>query len=125
MIALLTAALTFTVPSYNARSLVDGRPNSVVARPVEAVIYRHRQAPAWTPMRPAMLVDGDVWAATWPSVRTGAAPTVFARVPLDPNTDLGQRVSVAIPSDSVTWFYFVTIRDERGKVSQQSNEVGR
>lgn len=118
---LAALVLSFTVPARNA---LPSR--GVVCRPVEAIIYRHRQAPAWVAMHPAMQLDGDVWAATWPSVRTGAAPVVYARIPLDPNTDAGKRVTYSVPVDSTTeWFYFVVVRDEAGKVSAQSNEVGR
>ena len=124
ILAVLT--LSFTVPSRNAVSANDARPGSVVCRPVEAIIYRHRQAPAWVAMHPAMQLDGDVWAATWPQVQRGAEPVVHARIPLDPNTDAGKRVTYSVPVDSTTtWFFYVVVRDEAGKVSQQSNEVGR
>ena len=123
---LAALVLTFTVPSRNAVSANDARHGSVVCRPVEAIVYRHRQAPAWVAMHPAMQLDGDVWAATWPSVRTGAAPVVYARIPLDPNTDAGRRVAYNVPDTTGgPWFYFVTVTNEAAKVSKQSNEVGR
>lgn len=122
----LPAALTFTVPARNAVSANDSRPGSVVCRPVEATIWRHRQSAAWVAMHPAMQLDGGVWAATMPAVRREAAPVVYARIPLDPNTDAGRRIKFTVTdTSSVTWFYFVTVRSEADSVSEQSNEVGK
>lgn len=126
MILVAPFVLSFTVPARNAVSANDARPGSVLCRPVEATIWRHRQSAAWVAMHPAMQLDGDVWAATWPSVRTGAAPVVYARIPLDPNTDAGRVIRFTVTdTTSTTWFYFVTVTNEAAKVSRQSNEVGK
>lgn len=118
--------LTFTVPTRNAVSANDARPGSVLCRPVEATVWRHRQSAAWVAMHPAMQLDGDVWAATMPTVRREAAPVVYARIPLDPNTDAGRRVRFTVTDTTGgPWFYFVTVTNEAAKVSRQSNEVGK
>lgn len=122
-----TMTLTWTAPNHDApaprRCGVGTNPCADLA---ECIVYRQRQSATWVAMRPAMQLDGDVWAATWPSVRTGAAPVVYARIPLDPNTDAGRVIRFTVTdTTSTTWFYFVTVTNEAAKVSRQSNEVGK
>lgn len=117
--------LTFTVPSRNAVSANDARPGSVLCRPVEATVWRHRQSAAWVAMHPAMLADASVFAAIMPTVRAEAAPKVFAKIPLTPE-DAGRKIGYTVnDTSSVTWFYFVTVKSDVDSVSRQSNEVGK
>jgi len=113
---LLAVTLSWTVPSRTEAG--------TVLAPREARIYRHRQSRAWVAMHPAMQLDGDVWAATWPSVRREAAPVLVATIPLS-DADCGRKLTWSTTNDTVTTFYFVTTVDTAGRESRQSNEVGK
>ena len=117
MIALaLALTLSWSVPSRTERG--------TVLIPREARVYRHRQSRAWVAMHPAMQLDGDVWAATWPSVRREAAPVLVATIPLS-WADCGRRLTWSTTNTDTTTFWFVTTVDTSGRESRISNEVGR
>lgn len=128
MLTLILAAaaavtLTWTVPQY--REAVAGRSAFVTYVPKECRVYRHVQSSAWRAMHPAMQLDGDVWAATWPTVKWEARPVLVATLPLSP-LDAGRRMTWTAPTaDTVTAFYFVTTVDTAGREARQSNERGR
>lgn len=120
MIALVLAlTLSWRVPQYREPASAH-----VTYAPREARVYRHRQSRAWVAMHPAMQLDGDVWAATWPTVRREAAPVLVATIPLS-WADCGRRLTWSTTNDTVTTFYFVTTVDTAGRESRQSNTVGR
>lgn len=115
---MLAVTLSWSVPRYQSRGAF------VAYAPKEARVYRHRQSPAWVAMHPAMQLDGDVWAATWPTVRREAAPVRVATIPLDRN-DTGRRMTWSTPNTDTTTFWFVTTVDTAGRESRISNEVGK
>lgn len=114
--ALLAVTLTWTVP---ARTV-----GGYVYVPREARVYRHSQSPAWRAMRPAMLADGDVWAAMWPIVAAEARAVRVATIPLG-WPDCGRAITWSTPDTAATVFWFVTTVDTAGRESAISNEVGR
>ena len=115
----LAATLTWTIPTRTADPCACG-----LYVPKEARVYRHGQSATWRAMRPAMELDGDVWAATWPIVRREAAPVRVATIPLGPG-DCGKRMTWSTPDTSATTFWFVTTVDSSGRESAISNEVGK
>lgn len=115
--ALLALTLFWTVPAT--------RENGTGYVPREARVYRHVQSPAWVAMHPAMQLDGDVWAATWPVCAWEARAILVATIPLG-WPDVGRRMTWTNPkADSTTAFYYVTTVATDGTEAKASNEVGR
>ena len=115
----LAATLTWTIPTRTADPCACG-----LYVPKEARVYRHGQSATWRAMRPAMELDGDVWAATWPTVAWEARPVLVAVLPLG-WPDRGRRMTWSTPDTSATTFWFVTTVDSSGREARQSNEVGK
>lgn len=114
----LAVTLSWSVPRYQSGGAF------VTYVPKEARVYRHRQSQAWVAMHPAMQLDGDVWAAMWPTVRWEARAVRVATIPLSA-VDCGRRLTWSTPDTSVATFYYVTTVDTSGSEAIQSNEVGR
>ena len=116
---LLAAALTFTLPAFQARGCAAG-PDSLRDSLQWRVSVRV-QSPTYIAMAPAMLAIPEVWAAYWPRCAGEAEPKPVASGTGAP----GSRVSATSP-DTLTapHWYSATSRNGRGE-SCTSNVVGK
>lgn len=110
--------LTCTIPRHRAVSSSDCSAGAETLTTFSRLrVWRQRQSPIAVRLGAKLYTDRDSFAAYWPQVRRDADPQWVMNA---------ATVPIVLPDTlSLGWWYFVTVVDQGGRESCQSNNVWR